>query len=55
MEGNVLFNDTLKTFYLRLYGIRHMDGERDKTHCCYYMDYSFQLAARYHLYAPSHR
>ena len=23
-EGNVLFNDTLKTFYLRLYGIRHM-------------------------------
>ena len=23
-EGNVLFNDTLKTFYLQLYGIRHM-------------------------------
>ena len=23
-EGNVLFNDTLSTFYLRLYGIRHM-------------------------------
>ena len=23
-EGNVLFNDTLNTFYLRLYGIRHM-------------------------------
>ena len=22
-EGNVLFNDTLNTFYLRLYGIRH--------------------------------
>ena len=32
-EGNVLFNDTLNTFYLRLYGVRHMvkdhsDGER---------------------------
>ena len=24
MFGNVLFNDTLNTFYLRLYGIRHM-------------------------------
>ena len=32
-EGNVLFNDTLNTFYLRLYGVRHMvedhsDNER---------------------------
>ena len=32
-EGNILFNDTLNTFYLRLYGIRHMvkdhsDNER---------------------------
>ena len=23
-EGNALFNDTLNTFYLQLYGIRHM-------------------------------
>ena len=23
-EGNVLFNDALNTFYLRLYGLRHM-------------------------------
>ena len=23
-EGNVLFNNTLNTFYVRLYGIRHM-------------------------------
>ena len=23
-EGNVLFNDKLNTFYLRLYGVRHM-------------------------------
>ena len=26
-EGNVLFNDILNTFYLRLYGIRHMVKE----------------------------
>ena len=25
-EGNVLFNDALNTFYLRLYGIRHGRG-----------------------------
>ena len=34
-EGNILFNDALNTFYLRLYGVRHMvkdhsDGERGK-------------------------
>ena len=23
-EGNILFNDTLNTFYLWLYGVRHM-------------------------------
>ena len=23
-EGNILFNDTLSTFYLRLYGVGHM-------------------------------
>ena len=33
-EGNVLFHDTLNTFYLRLYGVRHMvkdhsDSERE--------------------------
>ena len=32
-EGNVFFNDALNTFYLRLYGVRHMvkdysDSER---------------------------
>ena len=27
-EGNVLFNDTLNTFYLRLYGVRHSDSEK---------------------------
>ena len=31
-EGNVLFNDALNTFYLRLYGVGHMvsDSEREK-------------------------
>ena len=24
MEGNVLFNDALNTFYLQLYGVGHM-------------------------------
>ena len=33
MEGNYLYNDALNTFYLRLYGVRHMvkddsDSER---------------------------
>ena len=27
-EGNVLFNDALNTFYLRLYGVRHMVKDR---------------------------
>ena len=34
-EGNVLFNNALNTFYLRLYGVRHMvkdhsDSKRGK-------------------------
>ena len=34
-RGNILFNDTLNTFYLRLYGLRrmvndHSDSERGK-------------------------
>ena len=58
-EGNVLFNDALNTFYLRLYGVTHMvkdhsDSEREETHC-HHMDYSFRLAARVILYASSHR
>ena len=54
-EGNVLFNDALNTFYLRLYGVRHnmvkdhSDSERGN------MDYSIRLTARVLLYAPSHR
>ena len=34
-EGNVLFNDALNTFYLRLYGVTHIikdhsDSERER-------------------------
>ena len=58
-EGNILFNDPLNTFYLRLYGVTHMvkdhsDSEIEETRCRH-MGYSFQLAARVLLYASSHR
>ena len=57
-EGNVLFNDTLNTFYLRLYGVRHMVKDiqiaREETRC-HNMGYSFRLVATVLLYAPSHR
>ena len=53
-EGNVLFNDALNTFYLRLYGVRHMVKDLSETHCLH-IGYSFRLTARVILYAPSHR
>ena len=58
-EGNVLFNDALNTFYLRLYDVRHMVnnhsyGKREETRCRH-MGYSFRLAAKVLLYASSHR
>ena len=88
-----LFNNTLNTFHLRLYGVRHMvkdhsDSEKEReremfyltmhsthfiygylasdiwlmtilivrkeTRCCH-IGYSYRLAARVLLYAPSHR
>ena len=58
-QGSVLFNDAINTFYLRLYGVRHImvkdHSARGKTSCRHYMGYSFRLAARVLLYAPSHR
>ena len=45
-EGNVLFNDALNTFYLRLYGVRHMV----KDHSDSEIGYSFRLAARFLFY-----
>ena len=50
-ERSVLFNDALNTFYLRLYGVRHMV----KDHSDSEKGYSYQLTARVLLYAPSHR
>ena len=49
--GNILFNDTLNTFYLRIYGVRHMVEETR----CRHIDYSFWLAGMVLLYASSHR
>ena len=53
-ERNVLLNDALNTFYLRLYGVRpmvydHSDSERGN------IGYSYRLRAMVLLYAPSHR
>ena len=57
-EGNFLFSNALKMFYLRLYGVRHMVKDlqiaREETRCRH-IGYSFRLAARILLYAPSHR
>ena len=57
MEGNVLFNNALNKFYLQLYGIRHMVKDhsvKEETRRHHYMGYSFLLAARNLLYAPSY-
>ena len=57
-ERNVLFEDALNTFYLRLYGVRHMVKDilivRKETRCRH-IGYSYRLAARVLLYAPFHR
>ena len=53
-EGNILFNDALNTFYIRLYMVKdHSDSDEETR--CRHMGYSFRLAARVILYAPSHR
>ena len=43
-EENVLFNDTLNTFYLRLYGITHMvkdHSDSKRANPLWHMGYSF--------------
>ena len=53
-ERNVLFNDALNTFHLRLYGVRHMvkdHSDREKGNPLP----PHRLTARVLLYAPSHR
>ena len=51
-EGNILFNNTLNKFYLRLCGVGHV-VVREEAHCCH-MGYSFWLAASVLLYTQSH-
>ena len=48
-EGNVLLNNTLNSFCVRLYDIRHMvqdHSDSDETCCCHCISYYFHLAAR---------
>ena len=57
-EGNVLFNDALNTFYLRVYGVRNMvkdnsDNERGNPLPPHRL--LFRVTARVLLYAPSHK
>ena len=57
-SANVLFNDALNTFYLRLYGVGHMVKDqsysvREETRCRH-IGYSFRIAAMVLLYALSH-
>ena len=58
-EGNVLFNDALKTFYLRLYGIRHMvkyHSDSDKGNPVLPLrGLLFTINCKGFLYVPSHR
>ena len=57
-EGNVLFNDTLNTFYLRLYGVGHMVEEYSNSERGNPMPphgLLFPLNNKVLLYAPSHR
>ena len=57
-ERNVLFNDALNTFYLGYMAsdiwLRTILIVRKETRCRH-IGYSFRLAARVLLYAPSHR
>ena len=55
-----LFNDALNTFYLRLYGDRHMvkdhsDSEKGNPLPPHTVGYSLRLTARVLLYTPSYR
>ena len=57
-EGNFSFNDALNTFYLRLYGVRHMvkdhsDSERGNPLPPHRL--LFPISSKGFLYASSHR
>ena len=58
-EGNVLFNDALNTFYLWLYGVRHMvkdqsDSKRGNLLPLHELLFPIN-SNNQQLYAPSHR
>ena len=58
-ERNVLFNDALNTFYLRLYGVRHMvkdhsDSEKGNPLPAHRLLLSINSKV-FFIYAPSHR
>ena len=54
-ERNVLFNDALNTFYLRLYGVRHMVKDHSDSEKGNPLPPHRLLLSRALLYAPSHR
>ena len=57
-ERNVLFNDALNTFYLRLYGIRHMvkdHSDSEKGNPLPPHRLLLSINSKVLLYAPSHR
>ena len=58
MEGNVLFNDALNTFYLWLYGVRYMvkdHSDSEKGNPLPPHGLLFLINSKVLLYAPSHR
>ena len=59
-EGNVLFNDTLNTFYLWLHGMSpmvkdHSENEGGNPLLPHGLFFPLVIAARVLLYAPSYR
>ena len=57
-EANVLFNDELNTFYLRLYGVRHMakdHSDREKGNPLPPHRLLFPINSKGSFYASSHR
>ena len=57
-KGNVLFNDALNTFYLRLYGVRHMvkdhsDSERGNPLSPHGLLFSISSNAFFNIYHPT--
>ena len=57
-EGNVLFNDVLNTFYLRLYGVGHLVKDHSDSESGNPLPphgLLFPMSSKVFLYASSHR